>query len=470
MPYRPSDEDVFAPPPDNEEEEWDDIDDSGPSCQSCGDSEAEFCESYSEYFGEDVCLDSCCACDSCVDCDTHVPWKATLEQYYSYCNRVRGVSREEFTSVVLTDRFGARCTWRTHLAQAIEFGEVGRVLCPHCLRSRANTIRADFPVTEYEEQPDDETVVKPQWVRRNGSNEMCWHNQNSVHFWQGADCAEMPDVFVGVEIECDRGGSSKLRDKVIEWKSNVRADGSVSAGFEIATAPASGDKFVQMVNEITEECKKAHGLITPRCGLHIHVDCRDLDDQKRLLLTGLWCLFEHHFISMMPPSRRGQNRVISSYYCKPLSPRWRAMQGVAKGTETPEQMLGFLLTRRFAAPDYYSGDRYKAWNLMALGKYQTIECRLHSGTLQPEKIIPWASILASLKLAVTQMTPDQLVAHLSQPRPTRELLLELLWSDQCRDYVVQRQETFKQYNTPDALVAMLNPITEYCDALASITE
>lgn len=470
MPYRPSDEDVFAPPPDNEEEEWDDIDDDVSRCQSCGDSGATFCESYASFFGEDVCYDSCCECAPCVDCGYHIPLKLTLENWHALCYNMFGIDRDRFIQTCLTYTFGQRATWRSRLRQALDFAEVRKVLCPGCLSVEATRPRADFPVAEYEEQPDDETVLKPGFVRRNGSQEMRWHNQDSIHFWRGAECPEFPDVFVGAEIECDRGGSSQLREKVIAWKSNVRSDGSVSAGFEIATAPASGDKFVQLVNEITEECKKAHGLITPRCGLHIHVDCRDLDDQKRLLLTGLWCLFEHHFIAMMPPSRRGQNRVTSSYYCKPLSPRWRAMQGVAKGDETPGQMLGFLLNRRFSRPDYHSGDRYKAWNLQALGKYETIECRLHSGTLQPEKIIPWAGILASLKLAVVRMTPEQLMAHLSQPRPTRELLLELLWNDQCRDYVVQRQETFKQHNTPDALVAMLNPISEYRDALARITE
>lgn len=470
MPYRPSDEDVFAPPPDNEEEEWDDIDDSGPSCQSCGYSGVEFCGAQREYLGQDLCRGECCDCAICADCGDHIPGKVSLESWFAACRDKYGIRREQFVVQVLSDTFGRRATWRTRLTDAMDYGEVRVVVCPTCVAVRAGRPRVEFPTAEYEERPDDETVVKPQYERRNGSQEMRWHDQESVHFWRGAECPEFPDVFVGAEIECDRGGSSQLREKVIAWKSNVRGDGSVSAGFEIATAPASGDKFVQLVNEITEECKKAHGLITPRCGLHVHVDCRDLDDQKRLLLTGLWCLFEHHFIAMMPPSRRGQNRVTSSYYCKPLSPRWRAMQGVAKGTETPEQMLGFLLTRRFATPDYYGGDRYKAWNLMALGKYKTIECRLHSGTLQPEKIIPWAGILASLKLAVVRMTPDQLMAHLSQPRPTRELLLELLWNDQCRDYVVQRQETFKQHNTPDALVAMLNPISEYRDALARITE
>ena len=461
MPYQP----VIT-----EEEVWDDLESDEPECSVCGDTDSVFCSKQLEYLEEYQCLSECCACLGCVSCGSHIPRRLTLEVFFVRCARLVGINREQFINAVIAHTFGTRGTWRSFVSDLHAWGELNPILCPTCIAASLRTTSVEFPITEYEEQSDDETVVKPQWSRRNASACMTWHDQDQIHFWSGAECEEFPNVFVGAEIECDRGGSAALRQKVLDWKSNVRSDGSVSAGFEVATAPASGDKFVQLINEITEECKKAHGLITPRCGLHIHVDCRDLDDQKRLLLTGLWCLFEHHFIAMMPPSRRGQNRLTSSQYCKPLSPRWRAMQGVAKGTETPAQMLGFLLNRRFSAPNYHSGDRYKAWNLQALGKYRTIECRLHSGTLQADKIIPWAAILASLKLAVVNMTTEQLVAHLSQPRPTRELLLELLWNDQCRNYVIDRQESFKEYNTPDALVALLNPVNEYRDALANLTE
>lgn len=406
----------------------------------------------------------CCGCYSCPDCLAHIYGGKLMRHYVTYCTAryYDGVSVASTLGLSFFPTDGDHHT----ITQWMEAGLISpdKLVCRNCCHTRIDRQELD-PVT-YEEHPADETVVKPAWRNRTGNQVMRWVFRDDFTFLQGDDCAEMPgDVFIGVELECEHGGSRKLQQEVERWHSVLQSDGSVSSGFEIATAPASGDKFVEMIHCLTDAAKSAHGLITQRCGLHVHIDCRDLTPGQILLMTGLWSAFEHQFIAMMPPSRRGQNQSTRTHYCRPISPRWRAMQALSKGTETVGQRLGFMIRRKFELTPYNRGERYRAWNLTSLTKYNTIECRLHSGTLQPNKIIPWASILASLKRAVVNLSSDELAAHLAQPKTSRELLQELVYSESARRYVVDRQHTFREWNSPEQLVTLLNPIHEYKEAL-----
>jgi hypothetical protein len=277
------------------------------------------------------------------------------------------------------------------------------------------------------------------------------------------------DVLVGVELEASHGGSRELAALVHRWGGRVQHDGSVTDGFEIAAPPASGDKFVAMIEEITAASKAAHGEITQKCGLHVHIDCRDLSPYQLLLFTGLWCCFEHQFFAMMPPSRRGTNQLTSTWYCKPLSPRWRAMQALATGAESTPQLLGFLIGKRFRPYDYSDAPRYMAWNLAALAKYSTIECRLHSGTLMANKIIPWACILASLKRKVQQSSKAELIQWFNASRGSlRNALMDIVFSEEARCYIEERQRTFASHNTPESMLAILNPLAEYKHCLRNL--
>lgn len=100
--------------------------------------------------------------------------------------------------------------------------------------------------------------------------------------------------------------------------------------------------------------QKAGAIVNRTCGLHVHLDTRDTDRSKaqkraRRLKAALPLL-----LSLVPQSRR------ENTFCKPS--------------------LSY-------------NDRYNAINGTTIGSKGTIEIRLHSGSLDADKIVMWVRLL-----------------------------------------------------------------------------
>lgn len=98
-----------------------------------------------------------------------------------------------------------------------------------------------------------------------------------------------------------------------------------------------------------------------RCGLHVHVDVRHRD--KELVYNNLVAC-QDIFMEMTPPSRR------DSEFCKRVD------------------------SKKF--PKEFTGDRqerYKTVNAAAFYRHKTIEVRTHEGTVDPDEVVKWVSLL-----------------------------------------------------------------------------
>lgn len=122
-----------------------------------------------------------------------------------------------------------------------------------------------------------------------------------------------PRRYVSVEIEV--GGLTKheaiwrVDEAVTKWKCATVHDGSLpNCGFEINTAPAKGKFFVDQVTEICKALRVAGAWVNIHCGLHVHVDSRDLSAHQVLRLIEVYAKIEDGLFLTVPDSRRRNNQ------------------------------------------------------------------------------------------------------------------------------------------------------------------
>lgn len=258
-----------------------------------------------------------------------------------------------------------------------------------------------------------------------------------------------PGRLVSLEVEVNElaRGPGFMR-AVKKWGASVVSDGSVDA-FELNTAPASGDKFFQQVQELGEALVAQKAQVGFNCGVHVHVDTRDytFPDMRRLIL--LWNLVEPAMYRLVHPSRQN-NR-----YCQPCGNRYaKAVLSGATPKELKEKFYQAVYQRtpgeRFNAGTIrdgskYSGDRYAALNVHSWMYRGTVENRMHHATVDWQKLANWACLNAYLVDFALTHTEQQIqdmfqVPGRFSPTPAQSLriLTGILQNDWLRAWVELR--------------------------------
>jgi hypothetical protein len=142
----------------------------------------------------------------------------------------------------------------------------------------------------------------------------------------------------GVGIDCHRDGSL----------------GTYGAEYKVL---AKSTVIASEVAELVQELWKRRARVNRSCGLHVHLDVRQIGDARRTELLDWMQRTEQAWFGLMPPSRCG-----SSYA--------RLM------TET---------------------NRNDHFTWAHVTSYNTVEIRLHGGTLNPYKIAGWVTALVHLQ-------------------------------------------------------------------------
>ncbi len=158
---------------------------------------------------------------------------------------------------------------------------------------------------------------------------------------------------IGVEIEVKYADTVNFRRGV---GIDCHRDGSLGDyGAEYKVLAKSG-AVVAEAAELVETLWKRRARVDRKCGMHVHLDVRQLTDSRREeLMTWLWKTQDAWF-DLMPPSRR------TNHYVAKLN-----------------------------GPD---GSHYSWANR---SPYNTVEIRLHGGTLNPHKVAGWLTAMVYLQ-------------------------------------------------------------------------
>lgn len=177
------------------------------------------------------------------------------------------------------------------------------------------------------------------------------------------DLDESKEYF-GVEVEClvsrelalDKIALDlKVKNLSIKSDGSIRCDNDDQRGVEF-TILLKKDTFKADLGLFCKFLEIIRAKVNSSCGLHVHLDMRHKSTREVTTIAKRLGLSLPVLKDLVPKSRRENS------YCR---------LGVSKR----------------------NGQRYFAINMTALKKYQTIEVRLHSGTVDFEKIHNWIQLL-----------------------------------------------------------------------------
>lgn len=229
-----------------------------------------------------------------------------------------------------------------------------------------------------------------------------------------SDCFESKtpqtnDNYIGLELECftplkQQDVAEAFFDADLEKHICIKDDGSINSNsgettmeIVILTKESEYEEIIERVCEVLSDCK---ARVNKSCGFHVHLDMRNRNSS---LCYNNLVGAQPILYAMNPMSRRNNS------YCK-------------KNT-------GKKLRR--------TKDRYKGINgYMALDKHNTIEIRIHSGTVTPIKIKNWVKLLLSIvnHKEIIKRSPTKLSTFVKRFNIDSELGL----------YIASRIELFAQ--------------------------
>lgn len=216
----------------------------------------------------------------------------------------------------------------------------------------------------------------------------------------------------GLEIEFNQCSSefTPVTRWAKRWHAEVHEDGS--CGWECVTSPAAGRLLTKQIIQLGEAMETAGAAADERCGVHVHVDARDLNLHAIRRLSYVYGLVEPILYAVA-----GQNRV-GQHYCQPngvslkaaamderlwSSMIMRAIYRTSSKASTIAKLKYNNGSGRKRGPGKKDGARYAGMNLCpwVSGRINramdtTVEFRIHRNCLSASRLTNWASLCVAL--------------------------------------------------------------------------
>lgn len=184
-------------------------------------------------------------------------------------------------------------------------------------------------------------------------------------------------LFMGVELEIDKGGESNAYAERISEVANrcgqriyCKRDGSLNDGFEIVSHPMTLDYHMQKMNwrELMEEAVRLgyRSHQTSTCGLHVHVSREAFGrtcDEQEAAISRVVFFVENHWNNLVVFSRRHPDQLN----------HWCSRYGIGRDAKDTYSKVKDSNPGRYVAVNLENED--------------TVEFRLFRGTLRYETFI-----------------------------------------------------------------------------------
>jgi len=236
--------------------------------------------------------------------------------------------------------------------------------------------------------------------------------------------------YIAAEIECAGiyGDGMDIYNTVRKWGGATVGDGSLNIrGFEVNSAPAGGDLYVNQIEDICASIKAQSGFIDEKCGLHVHVDGRDMNYYDIRRFVRVYAAIEDALFAMVSPQRiegivddKGERH----QYCQPCGKKYVAQ--IEEGRLPYDKIKSDVITSVYSMPTTHIGGinvryrkrgnhipRYNALNLHSWFFRGTIEARMYDGTLEANEIVLWGIMWAMIADYVVHSTDEQVAKDMA---------------------------------------------------------
>lgn len=257
---------------------------------------------------------------------------------------------------------------------------------------------------------------------------------------------------LAVELEIASCESpSYIENACYEYRDAIVSDGSLpDTGFELKLNPSNGDVFFRHVEDVCNALADADAEVNSDCGMHVHVDARDLKWLDLHKLCILYGKFEEALFKMLPRSRQNSN------WCKRSKDQYRLPEWGTFKQQLLERLYGhsFPAGSKGSKPyttykngkqvfcersSKYESCRYYALNLHSFFYRGTVEFRHAAGTTNTNKVKNWALVCGYIVDAASKMSLADINAL---PLNSTEALLALL-PESVKAFVIDRQGQMK---------------------------
>lgn len=235
-------------------------------------------------------------------------------------------------------------------------------------------------------------------VKGKCTREGCYEPADCKHGFCGAHCHHGHELrpyasrtyprndkpHVGVEIEVKYQNQESFRRGLPLEGHRDGSLGTYGAEYKVL---AEATKISDACAELMEEVWKRGARVDRACGLHVHLDARQLSENRRAELIAFLARTQDTWFSLVPPSRRNSTYVT------------RLGQG-------------------------YDGG-HTVW--AHLTSYNTVEIRIHGGTLNHYKLAGWLSALTFLQAKANDATYQFPTNPLPQNGEPARTSAEMFW-------------------------------------------
>ena len=234
-----------------------------------------------------------------------------------------------------------------------------------------------------------------------------------------------------------------------DW--TVKRDGSVRGGGELVSPPLDFDNpdHREQVNTAIEALQAADCAVHETAGIHVHVDCRDLDP-KQVTAVVRFCYKFEDAIYRIASSGWLRIRFAARTYAKPVSESTvRALMRARTMNDVQRIWNG----QDFAGMILRGQDRYTAVNLVSFFFRGTIEFRYFNTSLNPERVQAYIALCMAIVddaraghcRSVKKSYPlGSMYAGQVDPYLLRVRLQQVLRSNARDTHVVMEEEDWKR--------------------------
>lgn len=251
--------------------------------------------------------------------------------------------------------------------------------------------------------------------------------------------------YVGVEIEAECGNRKEIN---LPSSFGVKSDGSLDeTGVEVVTPPSKASALVDNVKLACKELHRTGFKPTDACGLHVHIDLRDVrtDFIKLSRILRTFFAIEDVIFAMLPKSR------LSNSYCNPLRNNYNFYDfygsKVAKEFDCKVYAEKNKRLVQSFKRDHYHSKRYTAFNFHSTFFRGTLEIRAHSASQNPAKILKWIELLLKVVDWSINNYKHSQVEELLKLNATENKVHKMKkifkFSDKIEDYINSRIKQFK---------------------------
>ena len=240
---------------------------------------------------------------------------------------------------------------------------------------------------------------------------------------------------VGLEIECITPYTESM-DTPMYW-GNV-SDGSINTngdgtGVELVSSPANGDYLMSNIDNLIKWRDDYGAWVNSSCGFHVHFNSIDKSPREVAHIAIVYQKYQNILKAMMPNSRQSSN------WCRDSEMNINTLRNVDSETNLIDEYYESMGNE--PSTDKYNDARYCGINIHSRYYHGTIEFRLHSGTINKDKIVNWISILNCIILKGEEISKFSNTNFESwvKLRPSLDIFGQTL-----KSYMCKRISKFKQ--------------------------